>query len=56
MPHPVPPDASLRAALQGVRGLLLDLDGVLILKGAAIPGAVEAIDGAGPAGVPVPGR
>jgi HAD superfamily hydrolase (TIGR01458 family) len=43
MPHPVPPDASLRAALQGVRGLLLDLDGVLVLKGAAIPGAVEAL-------------
>ena len=44
MPHPVPSDASLRAALQGVRGLLLDLDGVLVLKGAAIPGAVEAMN------------
>jgi HAD superfamily hydrolase (TIGR01450 family) len=43
MPHPVQPDASLRAALQGVRGLLLDLDGVLVLKGAAVPGAVEAM-------------
>ena len=43
MPHPVRPDASLRAALQGVRGLLLDLDGVLILKGAAVPGAADAL-------------
>lgn len=44
MPHPVQPDAWLRAALQGVRGLLLDLDGVLVLKGAAVPGAVEAMN------------
>jgi HAD superfamily hydrolase (TIGR01458 family) len=32
------------AALAGVRGLLLDLDGVLVLKGEAIPGAPDAID------------
>ncbi|HEY4753651.1 MAG TPA: hypothetical protein VIH37_10210, partial [Candidatus Limnocylindrales bacterium] len=38
------PDAALRAALHGVRGLLLDLDGVLVLKGAAVPGAKEALD------------
>jgi HAD superfamily hydrolase (TIGR01458 family) len=43
MPHPPAPDPALRAALQGVRGLLLDLDGVLVLKGAAVPGAVEAL-------------
>ena len=44
MPHLPAPDPALRAALQGVRGLLLDLDGVLILKGSAVPGAVAALD------------
>ncbi len=43
MPDSAVPDASLRAALHGVRALLLDLDGVLIVKGAAVPGAVAAI-------------
>jgi HAD superfamily hydrolase (TIGR01450 family) len=43
MPQRPATDASLHAALQGVRGLLLDLDGVLILKGEAVPGAVEAL-------------
>ena len=43
MPHPPRPDDALRAALHGVRGLLLDLDGVLVRKGAAVPGAVEAL-------------
>ena len=43
MPHLPAPDDRLRAALHGVRALLLDLDGVLILKGAAVPGAVEAV-------------
>jgi HAD superfamily hydrolase (TIGR01450 family) len=43
MPDLPAPDPALRAALQGVRGLLLDLDGVLILKGAAVPGAVAAL-------------
>jgi HAD superfamily hydrolase (TIGR01458 family) len=43
MPEPPAPDLSLRAALQGIRGLLLDLDGVLVLKGAPVPGAVEAV-------------
>lgn len=38
------PDPALRAALAGVRGLLLDLDGVLVLKGQAVPGAVEAMN------------
>lgn len=36
-------DEDLRAALHGVRGLLLDLDGVLVLAGKAIPGAPEAL-------------
>ncbi len=44
MPHLPAPDSALRAALQGVRGLLLDLDGVLVLKGDAVPGAVMALD------------
>ena len=44
MPDAPTPDASLRAALQGVRGLLLDLDGVLVLRGKAVPGAVEAMN------------
>jgi HAD superfamily hydrolase (TIGR01458 family) len=43
MPQLPAPDPALRAALQGVRGLLLDLDGVLIVKGTAIPGAVAAL-------------
>jgi HAD superfamily hydrolase (TIGR01450 family) len=30
-------------ALRGVRGLLIDLDGVIVLKGHAIPGAPEAL-------------
>ena len=38
---PDPPD--LREALAGVRGLLLDLDGVVVSKSAPIPGAPEAI-------------
>jgi HAD superfamily hydrolase (TIGR01458 family) len=35
--------AALRGALAGVRALLLDLDGVIILKGEGIPGAAEAL-------------
>jgi HAD superfamily hydrolase (TIGR01458 family) len=34
----------LRRALAGVRALLLDLDGVIILAGSAIPGSVEALE------------
>ena len=33
----------LRAALHGVRGLVLDADGVIVLKGAPLPGSVEAV-------------
>lgn len=43
MPHAPAPDDSLRAALHGVRGLLLDLDGVLVLAERALPGAIEAL-------------
>jgi HAD superfamily hydrolase (TIGR01458 family) len=43
MPDLPEPDPALRAALQGLRGLLLDLDGVLVARGTAIPGAVDAM-------------
>ncbi len=33
----------LRTALRGVRALVLDVDGVLVLRGAVLPGAAEAI-------------
>ena len=33
----------LRAAMRGVRGLVLDADGVLVLKGAPLPGSAEAV-------------
>ena len=49
------PDPALRAALHGVRGLLLDLDGVLVLNGTAVPGAAEAMAELDRRGVPVPG-
>lgn len=34
---------ALRGALRGVRALLLDLDGVIVAAGVAVPGSVEAI-------------
>ncbi len=43
MPERPPADDALRAALHGIRGLLLDLDGVLVLAGKAIPGAPQAL-------------
>jgi len=43
MPHRRSPSTDLRAALRGVRALLLDMDGVTVLAGKAIPGATEAI-------------
>jgi HAD superfamily hydrolase (TIGR01450 family) len=52
MPQLPGPDPSLRAALHGVRGLLLDLDGVLVLRGAPVPGAVEAVRALDAAGFP----
>src|SRR4051794_27696725 len=33
----------LRAALRGVRGLVLDADGVLVLQAKALPGSVDAV-------------
>jgi HAD superfamily hydrolase (TIGR01458 family) len=35
--------SDLRAAVRGIRALLLDLDGVIVLAGAAVPGSVEAL-------------
>jgi HAD superfamily hydrolase (TIGR01450 family) len=35
--------AELRAAVAGVRALVLDADGVLVMRGAALPGAAEAL-------------
>jgi HAD superfamily hydrolase (TIGR01458 family) len=36
--------AALRDALRGVRALLLDLDGVVVVAGKAVPGSVDAIN------------
>ena len=44
--------ARLRAALRGVEGFVLDVDGVLILKGDPIPGSVEALARLDARGVP----
>ena len=44
--------AGLRQALTGVRALLLDLDGVIVLAGGAIPGAVDALARLEAGGVP----
>jgi HAD superfamily hydrolase (TIGR01458 family) len=44
--------AGLFAALSGVRGLLLDLDGVVILAGRAIDGAPEALAALAARGIP----
>jgi HAD superfamily hydrolase (TIGR01458 family) len=43
MPDALPTATDLRAALHGVRALLLDLDGVIALAGKAIEGAPEAL-------------
>ena len=52
MPDSPGADDALRAALHGVRGLLLDLDGVLVLAGNAVPGAPEALAELDRRGVP----
>lgn len=44
--------AALRAALRGVRALVLDADGVLVMRGAALPGAPEALARLGERGIP----
>ena len=48
------PDAvfTLRRVLAGARALVLDADGVLVMKGEALPGAVEALAALGARGIP----
>lgn len=43
MPHAPARSTDLRAALAGLRAFLLDLDGVIVLAGAIIPGAAVAV-------------
>jgi HAD superfamily hydrolase (TIGR01458 family) len=43
MPDASDPQTDLRAALRGVRAFLLDLDGVIVTAGTAVPGAARAI-------------
>lgn len=43
MPQASHPTTDLRAALRDVRAFLLDLDGVIVIAGAAVPGAADAI-------------
>jgi HAD superfamily hydrolase (TIGR01450 family) len=45
-------DPELRARLAGVRALLLDLDGVLMLRGEPIAGAAEALAALAAGGIP----
>lgn len=44
--------AALRSALAGVRAFVLDADGVIFLKGAALPGSLEAIAALEDRGIP----
>jgi HAD superfamily hydrolase (TIGR01450 family) len=46
------PGRDLRAALRGVRAVLLDMDGVLVSRGQAVEGAGEAIRRLRAAGIP----
>jgi HAD superfamily hydrolase (TIGR01450 family) len=52
MPHQPVPDDDLRAALHGIRALILDADGVLVLRGAAIPGTADALAVLAARGIP----
>lgn len=45
MPQASHPTTDLTAALRGVRAFLLDLDGVIVTAGTAVPGAADAIAG-----------
>jgi len=45
-------DPTLRHVMAGVRALVLDADGVLVMKGAALPGAVEALTALEARGIP----
>ena len=43
MTRPADLPRDLDAALRGVRAVVLDADGVLVMRGAALPGAAEAL-------------
>lgn len=45
-------DRRLREALHGVRGLVLDADGVIVLQGQPLPGSMEAVASLGERGIP----
>lgn len=45
-------EAALRRAVAGVRALILDADGVIFLKGVAIPGSLEAVANLEARGIP----
>jgi HAD superfamily hydrolase (TIGR01458 family) len=45
-------DRRLREALRGVRGLVLDADGVIVLQGKPLPGSLEAVASLGQRGIP----
>ncbi len=49
---PADPPDEIRAALSGVRGLVLDADGVIVLKGELLPGAAEALAALARRGLP----
>ena len=50
--HALADPARIREGLAGIRGLLLDLDGVMVLKGRPVPGAPEALAELNRRGVP----
>jgi HAD superfamily hydrolase (TIGR01450 family) len=52
MPESTRSDDGLRAALHGVRGLILDADGVLVLRARSLPGASAALRRLVAAGIP----
>ncbi len=52
MPEAPAFDDSLHAALHGVRALILDADGVIVLRGRPIPGAQDALRNLGERGIP----
>jgi HAD superfamily hydrolase (TIGR01458 family) len=52
MTPPPKPDPGLSRQLAGVRGLLLDMDGVLVLRNELVPGAADALATLDEAGIP----
>lgn len=52
MPDRPPAPTDLRARLRGVAGFVLDADGVIIMKGDPIPGAIEALASLDRGGIP----